>query len=226
MAQENTFCKVIIADSPCFSGDAETVISSLPFGQAEKTRLFSIKNKEYRKSSLSALVCLYELLALIGTDASRDLTILRDKKGKPYFQSLDLFFSISHAEDTVAVALSDAHIGIDLEFIDDRRDFLALSSRFFSPCEHQRIKESNSQRDNFFALWTKKEALSKITGEGLSAICKANALEECYEYSLFSLGKENKRAYLSLCRESGAYMPTPANDFLTKTRYTLYEMQN
>ncbi len=225
MAQKKNFCKIILAPSPCFSTDADTLIATLPFGESEKLRLSAIKNQEYKNNSLSSLLCLYELLELSGA-AQDDISICRTSGGKPYFTSSELFFSISHSEDTVAVALSDTPVGIDLEFVDERRDFISLSRRFFAPDEHKAISESNSPTEDFFALWTKKEALAKITGEGLTAICRADGLDESYDFSLFSLKDNGRHAYISVCRESGDYMPTLSEDFLIKKRCDLYEIQN
>ena len=225
MAQKKNFCKIILAPSPCFVEDEDALISSLPFGEGEKLRLSEIKNQEYKNSSLSALLCLHELLTVSG-EVQDDLSICRTSGGKPYFASADLFFSITHAKDTVAVALSDTPVGIDIEFIDERRDILSLSRRFFAPDEHKTISESNSPTEDFFALWTKKEALAKITGEGLSAICRAEGLDESYSFSLFSLSVSGNRAYVSVCREQGDLMPTVSEDFLIKKRCDIYEIQN
>ena len=225
MAQKKNFCKIILAPSPCFVEDADALISSLPFGEGEKLRLSEIKNQEYKNSSLSALLCLHELLT-VSEEAQNDLSICRTSGGKPYFSSQELFFSISHAKDTVAVALSDTPVGIDIEFIDERRDILSLSRRFFAPDEHKTISESNSPTEDFFALWTKKEALAKITGEGLAAICRADKLDESYSFSLFSLNVGDARAYISVCRKKGDITPTLSEDFLIKKRCDIYEIQN
>ena len=225
MAQKKNFCKIILAPSPCFVEDADALIASLPFGENENQRLSAIKNQEYKNSSLSALLCLHELLTVSG-EVQDDLSICRTSGGKPYFASADLFFSITHAKDTVAVALSDTPVGIDIEFIDERRDILSLSRRFFAPDEHKAISESNSPTEDFFALWTKKEALAKITGEGLSAICRAKGLDESYSFSLFSLSVSDNRAYVSVCRKKGDLMPTVSEDFLIKKRCDIYEIQN
>lgn len=225
MAQKKNFCKIILAPSPCFVEDADALIASLPFGEDEKQRLSAIKNQEYKNSSLSALLCLHELLTVSG-EVQDDLSICRTSGGKPYFASRDLFFSITHAKDIVAVALSDTPVGIDIEFIDERRDILSLSRRFFAPDEHKAISESNSPAEDFFALWTKKEALAKITGKGLSAICRADGLDESYAFSLFSLSVSDNRAYISVCREKGDLVPTLSEDFLIKKRCDIYEIQN
>ena len=225
MAQKKNFCKIILAPSPCFSEDADMLISSLPFGENEKLRLSAIKNQEYKNNSLSALLCLHELLTVSG-EAQNDLSICRAPGGKPYFASRDLCFSISHAKDTVAVALSDTPVGIDIEFIDERRDILSLSRRFFAPDEHKALSETGAPLDDFFALWTKKEALAKITGEGLTAICRANGLDKSYGFSLFSLNVGDNRAYISICRKKGDLVPTLSEDFLIKKRCDLYEIQN
>ena len=226
MAQKKNFCKIILAPSPCFVEDADALISSLPFGEGEKLRLSEIKNQEYKNSSLSALLCLHELLTVSG-EAQDDLSICRTPGGKPYFASRDLFFSISHAKDTVAVTLSNTPVGIDIEFIDERRDILSLSRRFFAPDEHKALSEAaGSPIDDFFALWTKKEALAKITGEGLAAICRAEGLDESYGFSLFSLNFGDARAYISVCRKKGDITPTLSEDFLIKKRCDIYEIQN
>lgn len=226
MAQKKNFCKIILAPSPCFVEDANALIASLPFGEGEKLRLSAIKNQEYKNSSLSALLCLHELLTVSG-EAQNDLSICRTPGGKPYFALRDLFFSISHAKDTVAVALSDTPVGIDIEFIDERRDILSLSRRFFAPDEHKALSETaGSPLDDFFALWTKKEALAKITGEGLAAICRADKLDKSYGFSLFSLNVGDARAYISVCRKKGDITPTLSEDFLIKKRCDIYEIQN
>lgn len=227
MAQDNGYCRIMLSVVPCFDGDIDACISTLPFGEAEKRRLACIKNKEYKESSLTALLCLQKLLMLEKIEPSEKIYILRTGDGKPYFASLNCFFSISHSNNTVAVALSDKPIGIDIEFVNEHRDILALSERFFAPEEHQAMLQSKNACEDFFVLWTKKEALTKIRGEGLSGICHAEPLKFGYNFATFCLQDSSEKAYVSVCRERSALLPT-LRDFSTealKMRYSIYELQ-
>ncbi|MBP3370583.1 MAG: 4'-phosphopantetheinyl transferase superfamily protein [Clostridia bacterium] len=202
-----------------------SAIEALPFGEDEKIRLRNIKNHTSLKNSLGSLLCLKKILDHLGFQSeSYDLTIARDSNGKPYFLSLPLHFSISHSQDLAIVALSDQSIGVDIEFIDARRDINAISERFFAPDEHLAICESKCPADDFFALWTKKEAFAKLSGKGLSSICSKQSIfgaEYTFkEYRLIS-GEDN--ACLTVCFKSNDL------DFKIDNPYkeiTLYEIQN
>lgn len=87
-------------------------------------------------------------------------TLMRNVNGKPYFESSDIHFNISHSHGSVAVAVSDVgEIGIDIETTDVPRDkALRLAKRFFSE------SESSLCPDSFPRLWTRKEAAAKLLG--------------------------------------------------------------
>ena len=176
MSQGNSLCLVTFMRAGEISGDIDTLISSLPFGESERERLRSIKNPAAQKNSLSALLCLDRLIKR--TDlGSEDLTVIREKNGKPRFASLPYHFSITHSRDLCAVALCKENVGIDLEFIDPSRNIEALSKRFFSSEEHSRLLASENSLEDFFALWVKKEALAKLSGEGLASICRGQIID-------------------------------------------------
>ena len=200
-------------------------IRSLPFGEYEKSRLLKIKNPTALKNSLSALICLEHLLVQHGIDTNTvDLTIVRDENGKPHFISCPLHFSISHSDTLAAVVLSDKNVGIDLEFIDSSRDILAISKRFFAPEEHSAICESKYPIEDFFALWTKKEALSKLLGKGLASICATqvkNGIECNFKEYIIVTGECSAR--LALCHDGDSVNLNIDNPY---KEITLYEIQN
>ncbi len=89
------------------------------------------------------------------------------KFGKPIL--LDCHISISHSGDFVAVAISDSEdIGIDIQEQKpiDLKDF----ESFFSEDELHRLNSMTGDRQlkSFFDLWTKKEAVMKADGRGMS----------------------------------------------------------
>ena len=204
-------------------GDVDTLISSLPFGESERERLLSMKNSAAQKNSLSALLCLDRLIKRIDI-SGEDLTIIREKNGKPRFASLPYHFSITHSRDLCAVALCKENVGIDLEFVDASRNVETLSKRFFSPEEHSRLFESNNAVENFFTLWVKKEALAKLSGEGLASICRGQIIDRsAHFFKEYRLTVDGADACLALCFEKNAPSIAINN---TYEEIKIYEIQN
>lgn len=99
------------------------------------------------------------------------LTYRRGEKGKPYFQELPMFFSLSHSGEYVLCAASGREIGADIQKIQPA-DILKLAKRFFAEPEYlglERCKSEEERRRLFFELWSRKEAYGKLTGEGVAA---------------------------------------------------------
>lgn len=87
--------------------------------------------------------------------------------GKPYILGHpDLHFSLSHCRSAVTCALSDHPIGIDVESIREYHESLARYT--MNDCELQQIAEAPRPDVAFIRLWTMKEALLKLTGQGIS----------------------------------------------------------
>lgn len=89
--------------------------------------------------------------------------------GKPVAENL--FVSISHSNGRCAVCVSEKEIGIDIEKIADR-DFEKIVRKTFSEKEREYYFNSKSPQ-TFYEIWTRKEAYSKISGEGIRDIMKA-----------------------------------------------------
>ncbi len=92
-----------------------------------------------------------------------------NEKKKPLADNC--FVSISHCEHMVAVCTSDKPIGIDIEKINTQRDLDKIAKRFYHGKESEYFNK-NHTADVFFEIWTKKEAYSKIGGEGVGEIYK------------------------------------------------------
>lgn len=88
--------------------------------------------------------------------------------GKPVILSPEGYYiSVSHSGEVVAVVISDTPIGVDIEEVREL-DFSLLKERFLSEKEKSEVKDVKS----FFSVWVKKEAESKITGEGIFSLRK------------------------------------------------------
>jgi 4'-phosphopantetheinyl transferase len=91
--------------------------------------------------------------------------------GKPYCTDGGVNFNISHSGGIALIALSDScSVGVDVECIRAVTDHLAIARRFFHPAEVADISglPGESSRHAFFRCWSRKEAVVKASGEGLS----------------------------------------------------------
>jgi len=94
--------------------------------------------------------------------------------GKPELQGdaeePPIHFNLSHSEDVALYGITRAcPVGVDVECARTFPDYERVGRRFFSRAECMSLeairKEDRGKR--FFELWTRKEALLKVTGEGL-----------------------------------------------------------
>lgn len=91
------------------------------------------------------------------------------------------FVSISHSGDMVAVCRSDQPIGIDIELINEKRNLEKLSNRVFCGKELE-IFKNNPTPEQFYEIWTRKEAYSKIEGQGVNEIMKGFDIFDLQDY--------------------------------------------
>lgn len=108
------------------------------------------------------------------------------------------YVSISHSEDVVAVCKSENPVGVDIEKIDYDRDLKKIAERFYHGKELELFRE-NPTADMFFEIWTKKEAYSKIGGEGVGEVVKGFDVFSLEDYTFET---ENINGYmLSVCEK-------------------------
>lgn len=91
--------------------------------------------------------------------------------GKPYLTNAPYYLSISHTKTLLAVAVSHTEIGLDVEEI-TRPIPKAIQNRL----------TKQEQNEDFFAVWTAKEAYIKYLGETLA---RRYAALEYYENTLY-----------------------------------------
>ena len=87
--------------------------------------------------------------------------------GKPALQGYpDIHFNLSHCHEAVACVVSQQPVGIDIETIDCYDE--ALLPVTMNDKEQQTILQSPHPAVAFTRLWTMKESLLKLTGEGIT----------------------------------------------------------
>ena len=77
----------------------------------------------------------------------------------------DIHFNISHCREAVLCVVSDRSVGCDIESIREYKESLARYT--MNDTELEKILHSPHPEQAFIRLWTMKEALLKLTGEGI-----------------------------------------------------------
>ncbi len=86
----------------------------------------------------------------------------RKENGAPFFVEGNQFVSISHKDRYVVVAISDDHVGVDIESLKERPSCFKLANAYFG----EKIKKGDYL--SFYTGWTKKEALGKFFEIGVN----------------------------------------------------------
>src|SRR5690606_35000212 len=94
-------------------------------------------------------------------------------------------FNLSHTRGMAVLAVTRAgEVGVDVESVQRRVELLALSERYFAASEHRRIAQLSgpAQREQFFRVWTLKEAYLKACGLGLRIALDSFAFDCAHDY--------------------------------------------
>lgn len=86
--------------------------------------------------------------------------------GKPLYKKKEIYFSISHTKELVAVACANLPVGVDLE--QSRKISKRAIERSCSSREWEQLKSAEDMETEFLKYWTLKESYVKMTGEGMS----------------------------------------------------------
>lgn len=78
----------------------------------------------------------------------------------------DIHFNLSHCHEAVACVVDRRPVGIDVESLDQYDAELVGAT--MSDAEQRQIASSPNPAQAFMRLWTMKESLLKLTGEGIS----------------------------------------------------------
>jgi len=87
------------------------------------------------------------------------------------YPSEPLCFNLSHSQDLALYAMAwNCEVGIDIEKLRTDCDYEAIAGRFFSTQEQQELAQLSPdlRLQGFFNGWTRKEAILKAIGKGLT----------------------------------------------------------
>ena len=105
--------------------------------------------------------------------APDEVSIIRGARGRPGLGvDAGLDFNISHTEGVAFIGLSrSGRIGVDVERMERDVNADGLARKFLNGAEQATLADldEGARRRRFLRYWTCKEAMSKATGDGLSA---------------------------------------------------------
>ncbi len=144
--------------------------------EAEVQRMLPLVNGQRRDEALrykhlfGQFACLKSWMMLEGLLRPlgvNDLEIGKNEHGKPYLiRCPEVHFNLSHCKNGIAVAVDFSPVGIDIESF--RSGSLALVHKTMSPAEAAWIQASSEPVETFTQFWTKKEAVVKLRGTGIT----------------------------------------------------------
>ena len=133
-----------------------------------RSKIGRLKREDDRKLSACAELLLIYALKKQAVDISLPLNIEADERSKLRLADIPIFFNYSHANEYAACSISDAPIGVDIEYFRVRE--LLHADRILHPDEYNLlafISNPNEKKKYFYECWVAKESYLKNLGIGL-----------------------------------------------------------
>ena len=140
----------------------EDAIASLPDWRRRKALAFRFAIDRFTCAE-AYLLLKQGLRELYGIEG--DVEFAYGPAGKPSLAGFPgIHFSLSHCRTAVACVISDREVGIDVEEIQYDE---GLAAAVLNSAELEQVRLSDDPALAFTSLWTRKESLLKLDGEGL-----------------------------------------------------------
>jgi 4'-phosphopantetheinyl transferase len=164
-----------------------------PATRQQWLRLLSISDQQrylrFQRWQDSQAFLLGRMLLAYGLiSAGKPLSILKTFNfppfEKPQLNDADLAFNISHSGPIVVCGLGPIAVGVDVEAYHDEIELADYEMMFcHQELQYLRSLSSNELPKSFSWLWTRKEAVLKLVGDGLGGDLKQlNCLNDATNY--------------------------------------------
>lgn len=145
---------------------------------------------------------LYTGSELVGKNLVESI-IIRGKNGKPAIEEFDEF-SVSHSEEVWAVLIGNNICGLDVQY-EKCVQYLKLAKRFYNEDEEKSVQEKGIEE--FFRIWTRREALIKALGASvistdIPSVLGKDVKIDGHTYYLSNIENpitEGKKIYIAVC---------------------------
>lgn len=130
-----------------------------------RNKALHFRHESSRKESLAAYILLCQQLH--DEYGLEQFPIFQETiTGKPFLpERPDIHFNLSHTRGVVACVVDQKPVGIDVERIRPYND--SLARHVLSNDEYNQLQTQTEKDVAFVKMWTQKESLLKLTGEGI-----------------------------------------------------------
>jgi 4'-phosphopantetheinyl transferase len=126
----------------------------------------------FEKDSNQFIICRSLLKFILAQHTGLDIdkiNIELNSNKKPYLSSNKaICFNVSHSHDFAIIAMSKRAVGIDIEYLNTNFHFSEVLPSVFGNLEIESILNTDDKTYAFYKFWTRKEAIVKATGQGIS----------------------------------------------------------
>jgi 4'-phosphopantetheinyl transferase len=172
--QSHTYCDLLIKDRiiDIWRINISKNLSKLNYfisllNPAEITRGDKYYQTKDKNRFIISRGALRHILGLHLNQSAASVIFNIDINKKPFVENQSgLQFNVSHSGDWIIIAIANATVGADVEFINHNFQYIDVLEDNFSIDEIKQIKGNNSI-EIFFKFWTRKESITKTTGKGL-----------------------------------------------------------
>ena len=144
--------------------------------EAERERAARMRIGGPREEFLAGRGCLRRLLGGTLDSDPRTLILETGSHGKPFLRpnlgGTAPDFNVAHSHGVILIGLSTVGaVGVDVEYLDPELDFLDIARTAFHADDLARLQRASTPEERlsaFYRCWTRKEAVAKADGRGLS----------------------------------------------------------
>ena len=158
----------LLTETDLFSFDLQKALGGISAERREKALRYRYERGQ-RECVLAYMLLKRGLSELYGIDENPAIT--SEGGGKPMLRDHPgIHFNIRHCKEAVAVAVGDETVGVDVEAM---REYKPELARYvLSDEELADVLASDNPALKFTVYWTQKEALLKLTGQGIRSNMK------------------------------------------------------
>ena len=159
---------------------------------SELLQVESIRHPQQQHRFTISHAAMRDILSRYSNMPAADIPITRDQHGKPRLDHL--YFNLSHSRDQALLAVcNNREIGIDIEYINQKRKILGIAQRFFSAQEFiwLQSQQPSQQIETFFHIWCMKEAYLKGIGLGLKGGLSSLIIDDASMHRVLTVNKDN-----------------------------------
>lgn len=135
--------------------------------ELERANKFMFANDNKTYTVCHAILRL--ILARLLKASSSLLDFEYEENGKPFINNKEIEFNLSHSKSHCVIAISPLQLGIDIEVPKKLVNFDDVVKKVFTQKEQDLIYTSSDPAKTFFTFWTRKEAVIKATGKGITS---------------------------------------------------------